>query len=81
MVHTLPEQPQEMVQQDQIENLQASHPKQICLIVKAGNGSFMENHIIDALSYAKDVANQLNEPIVVNFSLGGNSGPARRNKY
>ena len=50
-------------------------PNADLLIVKAGDGSFSENHIIDALSYAKNVAAQLNEPIVVNMSLGGNSGP------
>ena len=50
-------------------------PEADLLIVKAGNGSFTDNNIIDALSYAKNVAAQLNEAIVVNMSFGGNSGP------
>jgi minor extracellular serine protease Vpr len=50
-------------------------PEADLLIVKAGDGSFSTNNIIDALSYAKNIAVQLNKPIVVNMSLGSNSGP------
>ena len=50
-------------------------PQADLLIIKAGNGTFSDKHIIDALFYAKNVAAQLNEPIVVNMSLGGSSGP------
>ena len=45
------------------------------LIVKAGNGSFTNNNVIDGLTYAKQVATALGKPLVVNMSLGGQSGP------
>jgi subtilisin family serine protease len=50
-------------------------PKADLLIVKAGNGSFTESHIIDALEYAKKIATQLGKSIVVNMSLGSSTGP------
>ena len=50
-------------------------PEADLLIVKAGNGSFQDNNIIDALTYAGKIATQLGEPIVVNMSLGSDYGP------
>ncbi len=48
-------------------------PKADILVVKAGNGSFSSADIIDALSYAGLVADELNKPLVVNLSLGGHA--------
>jgi subtilisin family serine protease len=50
-------------------------PEADLLIVKAGEGSFTDTNIIDALSYANQVATQLGKAIVVNMSLGGDYGP------
>jgi len=45
------------------------------LVVKAGNGSFPSFNIIDALTWAKNKAELLCKPIVVNLSLGSDAGP------
>lgn len=45
------------------------------LVVKAGNGSFSTNNIIDAITYANKVAIQLQKPVVINMSLGSDGGP------
>ena len=50
-------------------------PEADLLIVKAGNGSFPDNNVIDALTYAGKIAAQLGKPIVVNMSLGSDGGP------
>ncbi|MBD3378810.1 S8 family serine peptidase [candidate division KSB1 bacterium] len=50
-------------------------PKADILVVKAGNGSFPTTNIIDALTWADDKADDLGMPLIVNMSLGSNSGP------
>ena len=45
------------------------------IIVKGGDASFSEGHIIDGLTYAQNKAASLAKPIVVNMSLGGQVGP------
>ncbi len=48
-------------------------PEADLLIVKAGNGSFLNSCLIDALTYAKQVASDQGKAIVVNMSLGGHA--------
>jgi minor extracellular serine protease Vpr len=48
-------------------------PEADIVVVKAGNGSFPTTNSINALTYAKKIAEQLGKPIVVNMSLGGQS--------
>lgn len=50
-------------------------PNATLLIVKAGNGSFWDTNIIDALNYARQKAQSLGLPIVVNMSIGFTAGP------
>jgi len=45
------------------------------IAVKGGNGSFSSVDIINSLTYASSKASQLGKPVVVNWSLGGQSGP------
>jgi subtilisin family serine protease len=45
------------------------------IIVKGGDGSFTESKMIDGLTYAQNRASALGKPIVVNWSIGGQSGP------
>jgi subtilisin family serine protease len=45
------------------------------IVVKGGNGSFSESLMIDGLTYAQNRASALGKPIVVNWSIGGQSGP------
>ena len=45
------------------------------MIVKGGNGLFSESSIIDGLVFLERQARQLNRPMVVNLSLGGQAGP------
>ncbi|MEA3287499.1 MAG: S8 family serine peptidase, partial [Candidatus Marinimicrobia bacterium] len=40
------------------------------VIVKAGNGSFSDNNLKDALNYAQKIAAFTSKPVVVNLSLG-----------
>ncbi|MBN8704809.1 MAG: S8 family peptidase [Bacteroidetes bacterium] len=49
-------------------------PKSTIVVVKAGNGSFSEINIINALTYARKISETENKPIVVNMSLGGHYG-------
>ena len=48
-------------------------PKADILFVKAGDGSFTTANIINALSYAGLLADELNKPLVVNLSIGGHA--------
>lgn len=50
-------------------------PEADIVVVKGGNSSFSEANEIDAMTYLKNLATTLNEPIVVNMSIGGQSGP------
>ncbi len=50
-------------------------PEAELLIIKGGDNSFSESHIIDGLNYADKVATQLGKPLVVNWSLGSQEGP------
>ncbi len=45
------------------------------VVVKAGNGSFTSTNIINALKYAKEIANETGKPVVANLSLGGHANP------
>ncbi len=49
-------------------------PNADIVMVKGGNGSFSTTDIINALTYFKNVATALGKPIVVNMSIGGQSG-------
>jgi subtilisin family serine protease len=44
------------------------------IIVKGGNGSFSESNILDGLRWLESQARALNRPMVVNLSLGGQTG-------
>lgn len=46
-------------------------PEADLVIVKAGNGSFSQTNVINAIKYLQNVATALNKPIVINMSLGG----------
>jgi subtilisin family serine protease len=50
-------------------------PEADIIVVKGGDGSFSEGRMIDGLTYAEAKASQLGKPIVVNWSIGGQSGP------
>lgn len=50
-------------------------PEADILVVKAGNGTFPNTNVIDALAWAESKADELGLPLVVNLSLGGNYGP------
>ncbi|NQV50834.1 MAG: S8 family serine peptidase [Candidatus Marinimicrobia bacterium] len=45
-------------------------PKADLVIVKSGNGSFSDNYLKDALTYAQKIAGTTGKPVVVNMSLG-----------
>ncbi len=45
------------------------------VVVKGGNGSFGESGMIDGLTYAHNIASARGKPVVVNFSIGGQTGP------
>jgi subtilisin family serine protease len=49
-------------------------PNADIVVVKAGDGSFDTKNIIDALDYLKNLSTSLGKPIVVNMSLGSQSG-------
>ena len=49
-------------------------PKSDIVVVKAGNGTFSTSNLIAALDYLKNLATSLSRPIVVNMSLGSQSG-------
>ncbi|MFC1764413.1 S8 family serine peptidase [Planctomycetota bacterium] len=46
-------------------------PKADIVVVKAGNGSYDDTFLIDAMTYARQISLVLERPIVVNMSLGG----------
>jgi len=48
-------------------------PEADLLIIKSGNYSFPNTYLIDALTYARQVASEQGKPIVVNMSLGGHA--------
>jgi subtilisin family serine protease len=45
------------------------------IVVKGGDGSFSSSREVDGLTYAENKAAALGKPIVVNMSIGGQSGP------
>lgn len=45
------------------------------IIVKAGNASFSNANVIDAMTYCGTIADNQGMPLVINMSLGGNAGP------
>ncbi len=49
-------------------------PNADIVVVKGGNGSFSTSDIINALTYFQNVATAFGKPIVVNMSIGGQSG-------
>ena len=50
-------------------------PEADILVIKAGETSFSSTNVINGLAYADAIAKQLNEPIVVNMSIGSLQGP------
>ena len=46
-------------------------PEADIIVVKAGNGGFSSDNVIDALTYARKMSTTLNKPVVANLSLGG----------
>ena len=50
-------------------------PEADVIIVKAGNGSFSNNNVINAMTYCGTIADNQGKPLVINMSLGGNQGP------
>lgn len=50
-------------------------PEADIVIIKGGNGSFPVTNTVDALTYLTNLANTLGKPIVLNMSIGGQSGP------
>ena len=48
-------------------------PASDIVFVKAGNGSFSTADLLNALQYAKAIANTTLKPVVVNLSIGGHS--------
>ncbi|MBW7888482.1 MAG: S8 family peptidase [Bacteroidetes bacterium] len=49
-------------------------PEADLIIVKAGNGSFSTNNIINGISYILQKAAAAGKPVVINMSLGGHDG-------
>lgn len=50
-------------------------PEAELLVVKAGNGSFSEDRVIDGLHWIREEARRHGRPVVVNLSLGHQYGP------
>jgi minor extracellular serine protease Vpr len=50
-------------------------PQADLIIVKGGNGTFSTVRMIDGLTYAANKSAAFGEPVVVNWSIGGQSGP------
>jgi len=50
-------------------------PEAELIVVKAGNGRFPFTNVIDGMNYCGEVATAQGKPLVVNMSLGSNSGP------
>ncbi|MFH0992175.1 MAG: S8 family peptidase [bacterium] len=50
-------------------------PEADIIAVKGGDGSFSESRMIDGLDYARQKSQQLGKPVVLNWSIGGHSGP------
>jgi len=50
-------------------------PEADIIVVKGSDGSFTENRMIDGLTYAANKASFYGKPIVVNWSIGGHTGP------
>lgn len=50
-------------------------PEADIIVVKGGDESFMEDRMIDGLTYAVNKAAQFGKPIVVNWSIGSQRGP------
>ncbi len=48
-------------------------PKADIVVVKAGDGSFTDERVKDALTYAQKISITESKPVVVNLSLGGQS--------
>lgn len=46
-------------------------PEADIVIVKAGNGSFSNTNVINALKFIDSIGRVLNKPVVINLSLGG----------
>jgi subtilisin family serine protease len=50
-------------------------PEADIIVVKGGDGSFSETRMIDGLTYAANKAAQFGKPLVLNWSIGGQTGP------
>ncbi|WP_207492575.1 S8 family peptidase [Aridibaculum aurantiacum] len=49
-------------------------PESDIIVIKGGESSFNESRMIDGLTYAQNLSNTLGRPIVVNWSIGGQTG-------
>jgi minor extracellular serine protease Vpr len=50
-------------------------PEADLIVIKGGENSFSESRMIDALTYLNTKAQTAGKPVVLNFSVGGQSGP------
>jgi subtilisin family serine protease len=50
-------------------------PEADIIVVKGGDGSFSSGRMIDGLTFAANKASAAGKPVVVNWSIGGQSGP------
>ncbi|OQP56885.1 hypothetical protein A3860_09895 [Niastella vici] len=50
-------------------------PEADIVIIKGGDGSFSNTNVINGLTYLKNLATTLGEPVVLNMSIGGQFGP------
>ena len=50
-------------------------PEADIVIIKGGNDTFSESNEIDAITYLQGIATNFGKPVVLNMSVGGQSGP------
>ncbi|MGA3245351.1 MAG: S8 family serine peptidase [Bacteroidota bacterium] len=50
-------------------------PEADIIVIKGGDDTFSESRMIDGLTYAANKSTGSGEPVVVNWSIGGHSGP------
>jgi minor extracellular serine protease Vpr len=55
-------------------------PEADIIVIKGGDQSFGESRMIDGLTYADNKAKALGKPVVLNWSIGGQSGPHNGNR-
>jgi subtilisin family serine protease len=55
-------------------------PEADIIVIKGGDNSFGEAKMIDGLTYAGNRAMELGKPVVLNWSIGGQTGPHNGNR-